>query len=125
MKVTKILALAAVAVMGCAVFYGCGETTGSSSPTSSTVSSQADVASQTTSQSSEADTPVPPKDTRIVGTWKADHLIVDKKAVSVREWATAQLEQEMEIPSDIPDSLSSQKSTASFRPMRLTRRLVR
>lgn len=59
MKFTKIAALAAVAVMACGVFYGCGEAT-TSTPAGGTTSSQAQQ-----------------QETTLTGTWKFGGIKAD------------------------------------------------
>lgn len=88
----KLAVFALVAVMACGVFYGCG-TEPNSSALASTGSSQADVPSQASQTSSTSLQPVPPKDTRIVGTWKVDHFIVDGKTKSIEDYVEEHTQQ--------------------------------
>lgn len=78
MKFTKIAALAAVLVMGCTAFYGCGETGGDPGSTGSTGSSQTQQQAVT-----------------LTGTWKVDSITIDGKTQSLTDWAIAQLKTQL------------------------------
>lgn len=102
MKFTKIAALAAVAVMACGVFYGCGEEGG----TSATTSSQAG-----TSQGGQK------QETTLTGTWKfAGIKGSDGKVQNIQEYVIATVKAQTGQDID-PNSNEFKQAMQTVQPM--------